>query len=175
MHAVSAMWNSGRFVSISATMSPVDTPCSRSPSAKRSTCSPYSVHVISRSPPRVRSAIRSPASRTVRVNACATVGALKFCLVGSVSTGLRCMHRQPIAWSVRLSGVEAVAGEPAEIVRKADRRQEYDQHEPDHSGLLHHAEWNRPAAHLLDQAPEDVPAVERQEREQVDHAERQAD
>ena len=33
----------------------------------------------------------------------------------------------------------------------------------------------RPAAHLLDQAPEDVAAVERQEREQVDHREREAD
>ena len=34
---------------------------------------------------------------------------------------------------------------------------------------------DRLAAHLLDQAPEDVAAVERQDRQQVDQAEREAD
>ena len=46
---------------------------------------------------------------------------------------------------------------------------------PTTAGALHDPERHRPAADLLDQAPEDVPAVERQEREQVDHRQREAD
>ena len=46
---------------------------------------------------------------------------------------------------------------------------------PTRAGALHHPEGHRSAAHLLDQAPEDVAAVERQEREEVDQAEREAD
>ena len=42
-------------------------------------------------------------------------------------------------------------------------------------GALHHAERDRAAADLLGQRPEDVAAVERQEREQVHHAERERD
>ena len=42
-------------------------------------------------------------------------------------------------------------------------------------GLFHDAEGDRAAADLLDQAPEDVAAVERQEGEQVDDGEREAD
>ena len=49
------------------------------------------------------------------------------------------------------------------------------QREADEPGALHHAERDRAAAHLLGQGPEDVAAVERQEREQVDHAERERD
>ena len=44
-----------------------------------------------------------------------------------------------------------------------------------HPGLLHDPERHRPPADLLDQAPEDVAAVERQEREQVDDRQREAD
>ena len=50
-----------------------------------------------------------------------------------------------------------------------------DQHEADDAGPLHDAERDRPPAHLLGQRPEDVPAVERQEREQVDDRQRQRD
>ena len=42
-------------------------------------------------------------------------------------------------------------------------------------GALHDRERDRAAAHLLGERPEDVAAVERQEREEVDHAERERD
>ena len=53
--------------------------------------------------------------------------------------------------------------------------QEDHEHEADHARLLHDPEGHRPAPDLLDQAPEDVAAVERQERKQVDDRQRQAD
>ena len=43
------------------------------------------------------------------------------------------------------------------------------------AGALHDAERDRPAADLLGQRPEDVAAVEGQEREQIDHGEGQGD
>ena len=49
------------------------------------------------------------------------------------------------------------------------------QDEADHARPLHHRERHRRAADLLDEAPEDVAAVERQEREQVDERQREAD
>ena len=58
---------------------------------------------------------------------------------------------------------------------KPDQEQADDEDEADHSGPLHDRERNRLAADLFDQAPEDVAAVERQKREQVDHAQREAD
>jgi hypothetical protein len=58
---------------------------------------------------------------------------------------------------------------------RPDREQQQDEHEADHAGALHDAERDRPAAQLLGERPEDVAAVERQQREQVDHRERQRD
>ena len=42
-------------------------------------------------------------------------------------------------------------------------------------GTFHHPQRDRLPAQFLDQAPEDVAAVERQDRQQVDQAQREAD
>ncbi len=60
-------------------------------------------------------------------------------------------------------------------LREAEEEEHDHEDEAERAGALHHPEGHGPAAHLLDQAPEDVAAVERQEREEVDQAEREAD
>ena len=85
------------------------------------------------------------------------------------------MFLRPSGQFVKSAGVEAAAREAADVVREADEEQEDHEHEAEHPGLLHHAIRDGTAAHLLDQAPEDVAPVERQEREQVDDREREAD
>ena len=60
------------------------------------------------------------------------------------------------------------------FVKPTTNRNDHEQ-EADDAGPLHDAERDRPAAHLLGQRPEDVAAVERQEREQVDDRQRQRD
>ena len=60
------------------------------------------------------------------------------------------------------------------LVRPIANKQQHEQ-EADRAGTLDDGERHAAAADLLDQAPEDVAAVERQEREQVDQAEREAD
>ncbi len=60
-------------------------------------------------------------------------------------------------------------------LREAEEEEHDHEHEADRAGALHTPAGNPLAAHLLDQAPEDVAAVERQEREEVDQAEREAD
>src|SRR3954447_26912378 len=168
------MWNSGRLASITATTSPGATPSSRNPSAKRSTRSPYSAHVSSRSPPRVRSATRSGACATVRAKASATVSGCSPFFEPSACTAVLCIALS-LPCGRGSAGVEAAAREAADVVREADHEQEHHEHEADHAGLLHDPERDRPPAHLLDQAPEDVAAVERQEGEQVYYGQRQAD
>ena len=58
--------------------------------------------------------------------------------------------------------------EPPDVVREADHESMITSTKPTTLGALHDRERDRAAAHLLGQRPEDVPAVERQEREQVD-------
>src|SRR6476469_2519604 len=70
---------------------------------------------------------------------------------------------------------EARATEPSDVVGQPDHEQHDHEHEPDRAGALHDAERDRPAADLLRHGPEDVAAVERQEREQVPHREAQRD
>src|SRR5436305_15185933 len=70
---------------------------------------------------------------------------------------------------------EALAREHADVVRQPDREQHQDEREADHPGALHGAVGHRPAADLLHYRPEDVTAVERQEREQVHDRERERD
>ena len=63
--------------------------------------------------------------------------------------------------SRRLSGVERVGSQAAEVIRKPDHEEHQDQQEAHGAGALDHAEGDAAPAHLLDQAPEDVAAVER--------------
>ncbi|SHS86740.1 Uncharacterised protein [Mycobacteroides abscessus subsp. abscessus] len=71
--AVSHRWNSGRFVSISATVSPGPTPNPARPKAISRTRSRYRRHVITTPSPTVRSATRSGCCAAVRWNAAQSV------------------------------------------------------------------------------------------------------
>src|SRR5215218_49872 len=167
MTARSARWNSGRLESISATVSPRLTPSSASPPASASTRSRSSPHVSATSSPFVRTATRSRKSSAVIRNASAIERA--------------CSARRETGAAVvaiarpTLPDVEALAGQSSDVVREADEEEHDHEGEADESCPLHHAEGDRAPPHLLGQRPEDVPAVERQEREQVDHPERQRD
>jgi hypothetical protein len=74
MAAASAMWNSGRFVSMIPTVSPRFSPSAASPAASCFTRSAYSAHVIENSSPLVRIATRSGYSDAVTWNAAHIVG-----------------------------------------------------------------------------------------------------
>jgi hypothetical protein len=69
MAAVSIQWNSGRFVSMIAIVSPRPRPSAARPAAVFLTFSAYSAHVMLNSPPLVRMASRSAYSRAVTWNA----------------------------------------------------------------------------------------------------------
>src|SRR4051794_4929125 len=73
-----------------------------------------------------------------------------------------------LSWSATLPDPEALAAQRVDVVREADREERQHEDEADQAGLLHDAERDRLAAQLLGDGPEDVTAVERQEREQVD-------
>ena len=66
-------------------------------------------------------------------------------------------------------------GQATDVVAQAEEEEHDHEHEAERPGALHHPVGNRFAPHLLDQAPEDVAPVERQEGEEVDQAEREAD
>jgi dephospho-CoA kinase len=73
-----------------------------------------------------------------------------------------------------LSHAEALAaGQSPDVVGQADIEQHQHEHEADDPGALHDAEGDRLAADLLGDRPEDVAAVKRQERKQVDDRQRQ--
>ena len=61
------------------------------------------------------------------------------------------------------------------VRRGVDQEQPDHEHEPNYARPLHHGERYRSAPDLLHDGPEDVAAVEREEREQVDDRERQRD
>ena len=72
--------------------------------------------------------------------------------------------------------VEAFAGDAADVVRQAEEEEPEDKGDADHRRSLHHPQRDRlAAAQLLDDRPENVAAVERQDRDQVDEPEREAD
>src|SRR4051794_28903072 len=73
------------------------------------------------------------------------------------------------------AGDEVAVGEVADVVGQADGEHQQDQGEAHGTGPLEHRERDGPAADLLGQRPEDVSAVQGQEREQVDQAERERD
>src|SRR3954453_22635758 len=156
--ARAAMWNSGRLESMSATVSPRRTPSFARPPARASTRSRSSAHVKETESSIVRTATRSPWSSTVSRNA---------------STIERAPTERRVAGG--LADIEASVGQPADVVREADDEQREHECKADEAGPLHDAEGDRAAADLLRQRPEDVATVERQEREQVDHAERERD
>src|SRR5215212_3403614 len=158
--ARSAIANSGRLASISATASPRRTPSRASPPASASTRSRSSAHVRLISPSFVRTAVRSPWSSTVSRNASVIVRAPSDRRVGAAAVS------SPMG--ANLADLEALARQPPDVVRQPDHEQPDDQCEADEPRPLHHAERDRPPAHLLGERPEDVPAVERQEREEVD-------
>src|SRR4051812_11525638 len=166
MTARSARWNSGRLESISATVSPRRTPSAASPPASASTRSRSSPQVSEISSFLVRTATRSGKSSAVMRNA----SAIERACSARRETGAAVVAMRPT-----LPDVEPLAGEPADVVREADEGEHDHEREAHESRPLHDAERDRAPAHLLGQRPEDVPAVERQEREQVDDAERQRD
>src|SRR5215217_8504074 len=163
------MWNSGRLPSSSAIVSPRRTPSACSPRANASTRSRSSAQVSETSSSLVRTATRSGWSSAVIRKASAMVAAPTArdpAAAGAV------MGRPYLRG---LTDVEALAGQSPDVVRQADHGEPDDEREADEPGPLHGRERDRPAAHLLGQGPEDVPAVERQEREQVDDAQGQRD
>src|SRR5215213_99326 len=165
--ARSAMWNSGRFESISATVSPRRTPSPARPPASASTRSRSSPHVSETASSFVRTATRSPLSSAVSRNASA---------IERAPTERRVTEAVVVATApAKLPDAEAVSREPPDVVREPDEEQREHEREPHEAGPLHDAEGHRAAADLLGQRPEDVAPVERQEREEVDHAERQGD
>src|SRR6266480_2418901 len=186
MAAASTQWNSGRLVRSSAIVWPWPSPSPASPAASARTLSEYSPQVMVNSSPLVRSATRSGCSSAVTWKAPQSVDSLsalystRSCsvVVASITPpvlGLSPGGYCPEQGERELAGLEAVAGEPADVVREPDEEEAQHQGEPDQARPLHDAERNRPAAHLLDYCPEDVAAVEREEREQVDDRERQRD
>jgi SAM-dependent methyltransferase len=63
------------------------------------------------------------------------------------------------------------AGQPADVVADAVDHQEQQQHDADGAVAIHGDQGDPPPAQLLGDRPQDVAAVERQEREEVDHGE----
>ena len=57
-------------------------------------------------------------------------------------------------------------GERVDVVREADHEDHQHERETDDARPLHRAERHRPPPHQLDERPEDVAAVQREEREQ---------
>src|SRR3954452_10876533 len=166
MTARSARWNSGRLESISATVSPRWTPSAARPPASASTRSRSSRHVSEISSSLVRTATRSGKSSAVMRKA----SAMERARSARRETGAAVVAMRPT-----LPDAESLARESSDVVGQADREQHDYEREAHETGPLHDAEGDRPPAPLLGQGPEDVPAVERQEREQVDHTERQRD
>src|SRR5215204_5211947 len=166
MTARSARWNSGRLESISATVSPRLTPSLASPPASASTRSRSSPQVIETPSSLVRTATRSGKSSAVMRNASA---------IERACSARRETGAVEVAMRPTLPDAESLPGQSPEVVREADEEQHDHEREPHEAGPLHDAERDRAPAHLLGHRPEDVTAVERQEREQVDDPERQRD
>src|SRR5438105_2558877 len=174
-----------------ATVSPRRTPSCARPPATASTRPRSSPQVSETLSSALRTATTSRWLAAVRRNASATVCASTarsptgvIVLLSIVPPLCRALSSAPRklsqcglkAGSRRNSAdVEAWAAERRDVVAEADHEQHHDQHEADHPGPLHHLERDPPTPDLLGHGPEHVPAVQRQEREQVDDAQRQRD
>src|SRR3712207_6696396 len=155
------MWNSGRLPIISATVSPRRTPSSCSPRASASTRSRSSDQVNETSSSFVRTATRSGWSSAVIRKASAIVAAPT---AREAAAGVAV----PMAgtYLCGLTDVEAFAHQAPDVVRETDHEQHQDEREAHEARALHDLEGDRAPADLLRQRPEDVAAVQRQEREQ---------
>src|SRR5919202_1704219 len=183
MAAASTQWNSGRFVSRRAIVSPRLSPRPASPPASARTLSPYSAQVMLNSSPFVRSATRSACSSAVTWKAAHSVGSLSALnstfsasrgwVVASIAPPLSVLGR--ILPGTRSAHAEALPRQPPDVVRQADEEEAEHEREAEEARALHHAERHRAAPDLLDERPEDVAAVERQERVEVDDRERERD
>src|SRR3954452_18355515 len=175
MAAASAKWNSGRLTIITATVSPLPTPSAARPAATDRTRSAYSLHVQENSSSFVRIATRSGWASAVSWNASHAVAAS---IPAGRSVALSAVFTSIPRGSLPLMGsanIEAAVVEAVDVVREADREQDHHQQEPHHAGPLHDPEGDRAPTDLLHEAPEDVAAVQRQEREQIDDRQREAD
>src|SRR4051794_20503725 len=161
------MWNSGRLASIRATVSPRRTPSLARPPASASTRARSSAQVSETASSFVRTATRSPWASAVSRNASAIERAPRERRVAGAVVVATTPQTLPDA--------EAPAREPPDVVREADEEEREHEREADEARPLHDAEGDGTAADLLRQRPEDVAAVERQEREQVDDAEGERD
>src|SRR4051794_27651585 len=160
---MSARWNSGRLLIISAIVSPRRSPSPCRAPASASTCSRSSLHVHSVEPSSVRTATSSARSVEVSRNASARLVALTPRVGAAVSPAM------PSSYS------ESLALQRVDVVRHPDGEDGDDEDEADDAGPLHHGERDGPPADLLGDRPEDVPAVERQEREEVHDRQRERD
>src|SRR6476469_6271487 len=178
MIAASARWNSGRLLSISATVVPRPTPILASPAASSDTRSAYSPQVQLNSSCRVRIAVRSGYAAAVAWKASHAVRASNAAgrpvVLPRVSTCIP-PGSLPERSSAHSACVEAAVRERAQVVRETHREQDHHEQEAHGAGPFHDPERKRSRPDLLDQAPEDVAGVERQERKQVDDREREAD
>ena len=156
------MWNSGRLPSISATVSPRATPELREAARER-------VDAVAQLRPGEADLVVLRAHRD----------AVRVVLDGQAGTPPPSCARRPRGggrrpWSSPPCGEPTRTWKPSPVSRpmsfvRPDTNRPMTEREADEPGALHDAERDRAAAHLLGQRPEDVPAVERQEREQVDH------
>src|SRR4051794_10333065 len=161
---MSARWNSGRLLIISAIVSPRRSPSPCRAPASASTCSRSSLHVHSVEPSSVRTATSSARSADVSRKASARLVALTP--RGGTAAVSPAM---PSSYS------ESLAAKRVDVVGQADHENRDDEHEADDARALHDGVGDRLAADLLGHRPEDVAAVERQEREHVDDRQREAD
>ena len=169
------MWNSGRLPSMMATVSPGPTPSLASPPATASTRSSSSAQVSETESSGVRTATISGLFAAVRRSASVRVGAstarpaaavrVPLSILASmiVSSGRHERYRR--ATRGPLMHRETLAGQGRDVVVQPDQEEHEDEDEPDNPGALHDREGDPPATDLLGQCPEDVAAVERQERE----------
>src|SRR3954453_16440137 len=128
-------------------------------------------------------ATRSGASAAVTWNAAHIVGSWsalneirsRSVVVVAISTSPRVAASPVGEHSPRSAVLEAAVLQDVYVVRQADYEEHDHEHEAHHSGALHHRERHRLAPDLLHDRPEDVPAVEWQEREQVHHGQGERD
>src|SRR4051794_33270400 len=161
---MSTRWNSGRLASMIAMHWPRSRPSLARPPATASLRSRSWPQVHETSSSFVRTATSSARLAAVMRNA-------------SLKVAASMARRAAVGLSMRgvLPHVEAFARQSPDVVGEADDEDEEHQGDADRAGALHDAERDRPAAQLLGDRPEDVPAVERQEREEVDHRQRERD
>src|SRR3954452_25437949 len=182
MAAASTRWNSGRLLSIRPIVSPRLSPSPASPAAIRSTRSAYSRQLIFTSSPLVRIATRSGTSAAVTWKAPHIVGSWSALYVTrSRSVVVVAISPSPLfraatgSLNVLLRRSEPLAVQHADVIREPDHEQQDHEREAHYPRPLHRLQRHRAAAHLLHDRPEDVAAVERQEREQVHNRERERD